>query len=695
MTDQGEVKVIRSSIEMERNAEHSDILYHRGFVPDTIASRFREFIPPPQVPLFHVKQDDVPGVSFENPRLFASKEDYQEQNRAYDLSHKDQVVNHDRAIFLRDNSRDETVQGDNDGFSESPHFEKEMNQEQYGTLDLSHKDQVVNEDRAVYPMSSTRGTKPEDYNGIQSDPTLRPEQEFNQEQYGTLDLSHRVEESEEVVTEDGRAMYSMDITRESTEEGLNDSPTDPQLFLEKEEYLEDSTRLHKATEEDYAYKRIIDKERATISKDDYCEMKQEVVDESIHDHQSPIKEEIYQDKNVSDQFIDHEREMFPTVSELETKQEDTVKEEENMDDREADASLKEDHEMEASDKESMHSSFDTKEEEDGLEGPMFDECKLEPELSLNEEDVLGPFALLQQQWMKEPTPGLNGQTEKRRKGFPCAQCEYVSRSHQTLLDHINAIHLGVRFQCQLCDYTSKRKRDLLPHYKIKHVGVKFPCDQCDYVACRLQDLKTHTKSKHEGFTYPCPDCDFVGKYHGSLWQHKKRVHEGVQFTCDQCEYSTSNPQCLKEHKQIKHEGIRYSCDLCEKAFNSPYTLDKHKKNIHEKIKYPCDECSYVGNSFHYLQRHKRNNHGQTHTCDQCDYSTNNVSGLRKHKRKVHEGIRYTCEECGDMFRDPPSLKQHVDSIHRGIRFHCDQCEYAGAANMSILRRHIKAKHGGK
>jgi len=371
---------------------------------------------------------------------------------------------------------------------------------------------------------------------------------------------------------------------------------------------------------------------------------------------------------------------------------------------------------------------DTKED---IDGPNIDQCKLEPELSLkveeeplelvgpleeplelvglndewnytrgsaeyefNEEDVLGPFSLPQQQWMQEPTTGLNGETEKRRKGFPCAQCEYVSRSHQTLLDHIKAIHLGVRFQCQFCDYTTKRKRDLQPHVKQKHEGAKFPCDKCDYVTDRIQSLNIHMKSQHLGVTYPCPECDFVGKYRASLWQHRKTVHQGVQYSCDQCEYKSSTPQNLKEHRQHKHDGINFPCDECDKVSSSAYTLAKHKKNIHGGQKYDCDECDYVGNSLIYLRRHKQKNHGETHSCDQCKYWTNNISALKKHKRKVHEGIRYPCKECGDKFRDPPSLKQHVDSIHRGIRFHCDQCEYAGAANMSILRRHIKAKHGG-
>ena len=280
-----------------------------------------------------------------------------------------------------------------------------------------------------------------------------------------------------------------------------------------------------------------------------------------------------------------------------------------------------------------------------------------------------------------------------RNDHPCQLCDFIGSSDQSLRDHRNFVHLGISFSCQLCDFSTKRKRDLHAHVKQKHEGVEFPCAKCDYVASKSQHLKVHMTSFHDGIRFPCPDCDFVGKYKASLWQHKRRVHEGIQYSCDQCEYKTSTPQNLKEHKQCKHEGITYPCDQCDKTMSSPYTLEKHKANIHEGLKYPCDECQYVGNSLTYLRKHKRNNHGDTHSCFQCQYVTNNPSEMKKHMRKVHEGIRYPCDVCGDEFRDPSSLKQHVESIHKGIRYHCDQCEYAGAANMSLLRRHMKAKHG--
>ena len=281
----------------------------------------------------------------------------------------------------------------------------------------------------------------------------------------------------------------------------------------------------------------------------------------------------------------------------------------------------------------------------------------------------------------------------KRYDHPCPLCNFIGSSDQSLRDHRNFVHLGISFSCQLCDFTTKRKRDLHAHVKQKHEGVEYPCAKCDYVASKSQHLKVHMTSFHDGIRFPCPDCDFVGKYKASLWQHKRRVHEGIQYSCDQCEYKTSTPQNLKEHRQCKHEGITYPCDQCDKTMSSPYTLEKHKANIHEGLKYPCDECQYVGNSVTYLRKHKRNNHGDTHSCFQCQYVTNNPSEMKKHMRKVHEGIRYPCDVCGDEFRDPSSLKQHVESIHKGIRYHCDQCEYAGAANMSLLRRHMKAKHG--
>ena len=116
---------------------------------------------------------------------------------------------------------------------------------------------------------------------------------------------------------------------------------------------------------------------------------------------------------------------------------------------------------------------------------------------------------------------------------------------------------------------------------------------------------------------------------------------------------------------------------------------------HDGIKYPCDLCEFIADCLKYLKKHKKNAHeGSRHyPCDQCEYVANQLGSLKKHKKTTHDGIRYSCEQCGDIFKKTDSLKQHIATKHEGIRYHCDQCDYAGAANMSILRRHIKAKHG--
>ena len=168
-----------------------------------------------------------------------------------------------------------------------------------------------------------------------------------------------------------------------------------------------------------------------------------------------------------------------------------------------------------------------------------------------------------------------------RKKFECKQCQKTYFSIQTLNDHIQTKHKGIKYTCDQCDNQFTHKTSLNMHIQSKHDGIKYACDQCDYEASRQDTLTRHVKSEHEGIRYSCDQCDYQTRRKSILNEHIKSKHEGVNYACDQCDYQTARQSNLNIHIQTKHEGLKYACDQCDYQATKQSHLARHIQTKHE------------------------------------------------------------------------------------------------------------------
>ena len=195
-----------------------------------------------------------------------------------------------------------------------------------------------------------------------------------------------------------------------------------------------------------------------------------------------------------------------------------------------------------------------------------------------------------------------------RKKFECKQCQKTYFSIQTLNDHIQTKHKGIKYTCDQCDNQFTHKNSLNMHIQSKHNGIKYACDQCDYEASRQDTLTRHVKSEHEGIRYSCDQCDYQTRRKSILNEHIKSKHEGVNYACDQCDYQAARQSNLIIHIQSKHEGVNYACDQCDYQTARQSNLNIHIQTKHEGLKYACDQCDYQATKQSHLARHIQTKH---------------------------------------------------------------------------------------
>ena len=128
--------------------------------------------------------------------------------------------------------------------------------------------------------------------------------------------------------------------------------------------------------------------------------------------------------------------------------------------------------------------------------------------------------------------------------------------------------------------SDKLYRDLF-----KNKEGKFQCNQCDYsqVVKRFGEMVNHIKAVHEGLKLSCELCQFQTGYKRCLTEHVKIIHEGKLKECKECSFTTKNRSSLSIH-MTKHKlkenmwtakKTRRQCSKCEYDSESVKEMKKH------------------------------------------------------------------------------------------------------------------------
>ena len=141
-------------------------------------------------------------------------------------------------------------------------------------------------------------------------------------------------------------------------------------------------------------------------------------------------------------------------------------------------------------------------------------------------------------------------------------------------------------KCTLCQKQYTTKIGLIQHVSAVHKGLRFSCDECDYKTTVEQYVQRHKLSQHRKLKHQCPQC-FGLFSKGGLSIHIKAVHKKETFQCEQCGFSTRCNSTLKNHRDYYHEGIiNFKCEKCDYSSYRKYNVDIHRKNMHESINVP-------------------------------------------------------------------------------------------------------------
>ena len=150
----------------------------------------------------------------------------------------------------------------------------------------------------------------------------------------------------------------------------------------------------------------------------------------------------------------------------------------------------------------------------------------------------------------------------------------------------NRYQISDHHACNVCSEKFETKPQLQKHKKTAHKKVtSFSCEEYSSVYTSRQSLKEHVQSVHEGIKKVCSNCL---KPVLDLTRHIRNQHKNEEqrnFHCDICDTNFRTNYILVRHKEIKHLKVKaWSCDLCDKQFGEKRDMIRHKNAIHFKIK---------------------------------------------------------------------------------------------------------------
>lgn len=172
--------------------------------------------------------------------------------------------------------------------------------------------------------------------------------------------------------------------------------------------------------------------------------------------------------------------------------------------------------------------------------------------------------------------------ERFKITYACSECGKEYNSSNSLNQHMDAVHNGVRWKCMVCDREFSYKNDLLVHLNTVHSDRKKL--QCEICSASVYDMKKH------------------------MLRHEER---DLDIRCGDCDKEFSNTECLRNHIRRMHstDPKQYLCKICAKEFRSSTTLKNHidsHKEVSQVKKYQCKFCprtfTNTGNQVKHMTR---------------------------------------------------------------------------------------------
>ena len=106
---------------------------------------------------------------------------------------------------------------------------------------------------------------------------------------------------------------------------------------------------------------------------------------------------------------------------------------------------------------------------------------------------------------------------------------------------------------------------------------KLECKQCDYKAYHSNHLKNHINAIHLGIKYSCNECDHQATQKSSLKAHMRRMHSIGELKCKCCPATFMKEKLRNKHIAEEH-GDQYLETRDKPSFMSPQSAFEKDKN---------------------------------------------------------------------------------------------------------------------
>ena len=206
----------------------------------------------------------------------------------------------------------------------------------------------------------------------------------------------------------------------------------------------------------------------------------------------------------------------------------------------------------------------------------------------------------------------------------------------------------------------------------KKAKATYGCNVCGKFYSNTYNLKNHINASHLGIKFECGECGYKTSQKKSLDRHILAIHRGHKFVCAVCQQEFSWETDLRRHVISKHTDSKFKCDICEDEYSERRTLSNHKRIHHSSQPYvfKCHvkDCKFESTEKVILDTHKRNYHEfLLHKCQHCNYSSLKKTEVSRHNLRKHGApLKYECEMCEIKFSKKADYDMHQE-IHVAMR----------------------------
>ena len=136
---------------------------------------------------------------------------------------------------------------------------------------------------------------------------------------------------------------------------------------------------------------------------------------------------------------------------------------------------------------------------------------------------------------------------KHREGVKCdiSSCSRIFKNDDCLRGHINSYHSKKQnnprnrkiIVCDTCEFKTKNHGKLVEHVRVKHQGEKIKCNECEKEFNWSNDRRMHMSAIHEGIVHSCTLCDYKANFKANLRIHMKKNHLGCEVTIPKASFN--------------------------------------------------------------------------------------------------------------------------------------------------------------